>query len=65
MHWLISTQVRTSFQRNLRQQRLLQMNKHRFHDLDGLPAWFLAGDGVVENNVRGCAQINQCVGCTR
>jgi hypothetical protein len=31
----------------------LQGNRHRFHDLDGLPAWFLAGDGVVENNVRG------------
>ena len=31
----------------------LQGNEHRFHDLDGLPAWFLAGDGVVENNVRG------------
>ena len=43
----------------------LQGNRHRFHDLDGLPAWFLAGDGVVENNVRGCVQINQCVGCTR
>ena len=43
----------------------LQFDKHRFHDLDGLPAWFLAGDGVVENNVRGCAEINQCVGCTK
>ena len=31
----------------------LQGNRHRFHDLDGLPAWFLAGDGLVENNVRG------------
>ena len=27
MHWLISTQVRTPFQRNLRQQRLLQMDR--------------------------------------
>ena len=38
----------------------LQGNRHRFHDLDGLPAWFLAGDGVVENNVRGCVWQHGC-----
>lgn len=31
----------------------LQGSQHRFHDLDGLPAWYGAGDGLIENNIRG------------